>query len=347
MRLHAILRWPGACPVFCWRRSTSRWLEKRNRQPQRFRGQPADLRRGSWRCARRKSRNSRGEIRANLGDEAVTCPRVLAAGGADQCACVWAAAGSKGCRLVAATTRPPRRNDGKRGRGAAKKVWLQAAIACWRAFEYGGHCNSLLMLLRCANQHSPRPRRESRRGFCLCEEGPAFQAASGASGIRPRVGRLRTQRWSSSGSIIVFLPAFLAVNVPSRIASKIRVLDTPALAAASSGLKPSRGMARPVTLPNSCPWWRASAFGGIEPDAMALTPSFLGSRRTEIQNLKTSAPLIVARYRRRVFRTWSLSISHSSTMLAIAATCSSIQPPSPISSCTASGQLLHEQGSNP
>src|SRR5262249_53607101 len=46
----------------------------------------------------------------------------------------------------------------------------------------------------------------------------------------------------------VDFPAFLASSAPSRIASKIRVLLTAALTAASSGLRPARGMARPVTL---------------------------------------------------------------------------------------------------
>jgi hypothetical protein len=78
----------------------------------------------------------------------------------------------------------------------------------------------------------------------FCDEGEgAHQAAFGLSGgTRPRIGRLRTQRRSSSGSISVCLPAFRAVKVPSRIASKMRVRLTPALSAASSGLNPSRGM---------------------------------------------------------------------------------------------------------
>src|SRR5262245_56235149 len=75
------------------------------------------------------------------------------------------------------------------------------------------------------------------------------------------------------------------------------------------------------------------AFGGIEPDAMALTPSFLGSKADSNSKSETSAPPIVARYPRRVFRTCSLWISHSKTMPAIAATSGSIQAPPP--SCTA------------
>src|SRR5262249_31336007 len=93
----------------------------------------------------------------------------------------------------------------------------------------------------------------TRAGASFCdgvgECAHVLQAASGAwSGARPRVGRLRIQRWSSGGSIIVAFPLFRAVKAPSRIASKIFVRLTPALAAASSGLKPSRGMARPVVL---------------------------------------------------------------------------------------------------
>jgi hypothetical protein len=47
--------------------------------------------------------------------------------------------------------------------------------------------------------------------------------------------------------MIVIFPLFRAVSAPSRIASKIFVRLTPALIAASSGVRPSRGMARPVT----------------------------------------------------------------------------------------------------
>src|SRR5215813_12891539 len=72
--------------------------------------------------------------------------------------------------------------------------------------------------------------------------GSAHQAASGVlSAVRARVGRLLTHRRSSSISMTVALPAFRAVRVPSRIASKIRVRLTPVLFAASSGLNPSRG----------------------------------------------------------------------------------------------------------
>jgi hypothetical protein len=47
--------------------------------------------------------------------------------------------------------------------------------------------------------------------------------------------------------MMVCFPAFLAVNWPDRINWKILVRDRPELAAASSGLRPSRGTARPVT----------------------------------------------------------------------------------------------------
>src|SRR5262245_34751119 len=71
--------------------------------------------------------------------------------------------------------------------------------------------------------------------------------------------------------MIVVLPLFRAVSSPSRIASKIFVRLTPALIAASSGLRPSRGMARPVTF-----GWIASivahlAFSGVPPHATACT----------------------------------------------------------------------------
>src|SRR6516162_3172723 len=86
--------------------------------------------------------------------------------------------------------------------------------------------------------------RDGAAGALLLDGGRgAHQAASGVSewDVRPRVGRLRIQRRSSSNSMTVDLPAFLAISAPSRIASKIRVRLTPALTAASSGLKPSRG----------------------------------------------------------------------------------------------------------
>ena len=53
--------------------------------------------------------------------------------------------------------------------------------------------------------------------------GASRYAAAFASvpGARPRVGRLRTHRRSSSVSMTVALPAFRAVNAPSQIASKI------------------------------------------------------------------------------------------------------------------------------
>src|SRR6516162_8105408 len=93
--------------------------------------------------------------------------------------------------------------------------------------------------------------RDGAAGALLLDGGRgAHQAASGVSewDVRPRVGRLRIQRRSSSNSMTVDLPAFLAISAPSRIASKIRVRLTPALTAASSGLKPSRGTPGPVVL---------------------------------------------------------------------------------------------------
>jgi hypothetical protein len=72
--------------------------------------------------------------------------------------------------------------------------------------------------------------------------------------------------------MIVALPLFRAVSAPSRMASKIFVRLTPALVAASSGEKPSRGMARPVT------------FGRIE--SMAHIPlRSAASSRTQLHAL--------------------------------------------------------------
>src|SRR5262249_45656155 len=71
--------------------------------------------------------------------------------------------------------------------------------------------------------------------------------------------------------MIVVLPLFRAVNSPSRIASKIFVRLTPALIAASSGLSPSRGMARPVTFGCIVSIGAHLAFRGVPPHATACT----------------------------------------------------------------------------
>jgi len=141
----------------------------------------------------------------------------------------------------------------------------------------------------------PRRRRDARRGFCCWWwRRRAFQAASSEFGARPRVGKLRIQRWSSVGSIIVAFPLFRAVNAPSRIASKILVRLTPALAAASSGLNPSRRMVRPVVLF----WWIVSmahhCVRGTRPHAMVLTLIRRGSRADSNRKSETNAPPIVA-----------------------------------------------------
>jgi hypothetical protein len=64
--------------------------------------------------------------------------------------------------------------------------------------------------------------RDGAAGVSFFDDGgDAHQAASGVPewGVRPRVGRLRIQRRSSSNSMTVDLPAFLAISAPSRIAS--------------------------------------------------------------------------------------------------------------------------------
>lgn len=71
------------------------------------------------------------------------------------------------------------------------------------------------------------------------------------SGWRPRGGNERTHRASSPVSITVDFPDLRAVNSLRRIASKIRVRENPVLAAASSGVRERRGMARPAVLSRS------------------------------------------------------------------------------------------------
>src|SRR5260370_171289 len=66
--------------------------------------------------------------------------------------------------------------------------------------------------------------------------------------LRRVVGSSRVLLWCcGSRSLFVFLAHFVDLNVPSRIGSKIRVLLTPAAVPGWSGLRPSRGMLRPVT----------------------------------------------------------------------------------------------------
>jgi hypothetical protein len=94
--------------------------------------------------------------------------------------------------------------------------------------------------------------------------------------------------------MIVAFPLFLAVSVPSRIASKILVLLTPAAVAASSGVRASRGMARPVPPGCIASIMHYLAFRGIEPDAVALTLIFPGAKADSNSKSETSAPPIVA-----------------------------------------------------
>lgn len=71
----------------------------------------------------------------------------------------------------------------------------------------------------------------------------------------------------------VALPVFRQVSSRFRIAWKIRVRDTPALVAASSGLSARRGTPRPVTLAWIVSILRTLAFRGTAPRAILVLQS--------------------------------------------------------------------------